>query len=465
MRSTNSLFATLVAASALAGLGLAGCQENDTCRDVQGVHVCGEFGDLVYNIDLTSTPVEWPPVAMKDGQLVVARGKELLRITKSGTLEPLGAAEKELTVPSQDGSGNLMLVGGDFNSTQVASLNGNAVASKRWSAAIPGAPAGTPASIGNGRVYVATSDNGSNATLHVIDSATGQVASQRKGASPAAVLPDGSIRYLQQPKGFTSLMGNQMASVQQFAKLVAEDAAGKVLWTREFSTGAVDFAPGPKGETYVVTAQDHKLVRVSDGGEIEWSFEPDCQDCTVASAPTVTRDVVYFPVWEKRVEPVDPLYAIDAATGAKRWVYDGFSTKKSSFSPSKFLAPASNGTTPVDTFQTQHHPAGRPVVAADGTLFVSTDGAVTALDKNGQVLGIALYDASAGEVSLSTGFMSQPATWINPGVRPSPVLGPDGTLYVWDGATIRAFNAGKIATQDAWIAPFGSPRNDGRIPQ
>jgi hypothetical protein len=61
--------------------------------------------------------------------------------------------------------------------------------------------------------------------------------------------------------------------------------------------------------------------------------------------------------------------------------------------------------------------------------------------------------------------MAQPATWINPGVRPSPVLGPDGTLYVWDGATIRAFRAGKTATQDAWIAPFGGPRNDGRIPQ
>ncbi len=465
MRPLNSLVSAVLAASALVGLGMAGCQENDTCRDVQGVHVCGEFGNLVYNIDLTATPVEWPPVAMQDGQLVVARGKELLRITKTGGLESLGAADKELTVPSQDGSGNLMIVGGDFSNTQVASLNGSAVQSKRWTATIKGAPVGTPASIGNGRVYVATSDNGGDATLHVMDSTTGQVSSQRTGASPAAVLPDGSIRYLQQPKGFTSLIGSEVASVQQFGKLVAEDAAGKVLWTREFSTGAVDFAPGPKGETYVVTAQDHKLVRVSDGGEIEWSFQPDCQDCTVASAPTVTRDVVYFPVWEKRVEPIDPLYAIDAATGAKRWVYDGFSTKQSSFSPSKFLAPASSGTTPVDTFHTQHHPAGRPVIAADGTLYVSTDGAVTALDKNGQVLGIALYDASVGEVSLSTGFMAQPATWINPGVRPSPVLGPDGTLYVWDGATIRAFNAGKIATSDAWIAPFGSPRNDGRIPQ
>jgi hypothetical protein len=45
------------------------------------------------------------------------------------------------------------------------------------------------------------------------------------------------------------------------------------------------------------------------------------------------------------------------------------------------------------------------------------------------------------------------------------VLGPDGTLYVWDGAHLRAFDAGKKATSAAWIAPFGSVRNDGRVPQ
>lgn len=465
MRPVSRFRSVLLAASALAGLGLAGCQENETCRDVQGVHVCGEFGDLAYNIDLTSTPVEWPPVAMQDGQLIVARGKELLRIGKDGKLQSLGTAAQELTVPSQDGQGNLVLVGGDFANTEVASLKGSGVQDRQWTAKVSGAPVGTPASIGNGRIYVATGDAGSQATLNVIDSSSGKVVSQRQGASPAAVLKDGSIRYLQDPQGATNLLGDQFGATQRFGKLVAEDASGKVLWTRSFATGAVDFAPGPKGETYVVTADDHKLMRIADGGEIEWSFQPDCQDCTVASAPTVTRDVVYFPVWEKRVEPIDPLYAIDAATGAKRWVYDGFSTKNSNFSPSKFLAPGSTASTPVDTFKTQHHPAGRPVVASDGTLYVSTDGAVTALDQNGQVLGIALYDASVGEVSLSTGFMAQPATWINPGVRPSPVLGPDGTLYVWDGATIRAFRAGKTATQDAWIAPFGGPRNDGRIPQ
>ena len=44
------------------------------------------------------------------------------------------------------------------------------------------------------------------------------------------------------------------------------------------------------------------------------------------------------------------------------------------------------------------------MVAADGTLYVSNDGAVAAIDKNGQLLGLALYDASAGEVSWNNSF-------------------------------------------------------------
>ncbi len=459
-----------IARKAMAALGaaalVAGCNNtDDACRVADGVRVCGEIGASLYTVDMASTPIEWPPVAVQDGSLIVARGDQLLRISKTGAVTPIGKAGQDLTVPSADESGNLYLMGGGQAGAQIKALDGQQMGNARWQQNLAGAPVGTPASVGKDNVYAATTDWGDQSTLYVLDRKTGAIVGSRKGASPAAVLPDGSIRYLSGLMPSEPVFNTDNATVTRYKNLVAEDVNGKVLWTAPSTTGYVDFAPGPKGETYAVTGGDNVLRRIDANGSVKWTFTPDCNNCTVAAAPTVTRDTVYFPVWEKKVEPVDPLYAIDAETGKKNWVYNGFGTTKSSYSGGKLLTPGGSGGTPVDKFRTQHHPAGRPVVAQDGTLFVATDGALSALDKNGQVTGLAIYDASAGEVSLATGFMAQPATWINPGVRPSPVLSPDGTLYVWDGAQLRAFAAGKPAIDSAWVAPFGTTRNDGRIPQ
>lgn len=455
-----------LAALGTAALAVAGCDNtaSSVCRNEAGVRLCGEIGAQIYAIDMASTPIEWPPVAVQDGSLVVARGDQLLKISKTGTVTAIGSAGQDLAVPSADESGNLFVVGGGSAGSQVRALNGQSLQGAKWQQNLSGAPVGTPPSVGQDSVYAATTDWSNQSTLFALDRANGTVRFTRKGASPAAVLPDGSIRYLSGPAGFEPVFNADAAQTTRFKNLVAEDAKGNVLWSLPASQGYLDFAPGPKGETYAVTGGDHLLQRVSADGKVQWTFQPDCADCTVAAAPTVTRDTVYFPVWEKRVQPIDPLYAIDAETGAKKWVYNGFGTTKTDYSTGKLLAPGGSAGTPTDKFTTTHHPAGRPVVAQDGTLFVATDGALSVLDKNGQVTGLAIYDSSAGEVSLATGFMSQPATWINPGVRPSPVLSPDGTLFVWDGAQLRAFKAGKPAIDSAWVAPFGSTRNDGRIP-
>jgi hypothetical protein len=110
-----------------------------------------------------------------------------------------------------------------------------------------------------------------------------------------------------------------------------------------------------------------------------------------------------------------------------------------------------------------HHPAGRPVKATDGTLYVSNDGAVVMLDHDGQVNGLAVYDADVGEVTWQSTFVEPVQTWLNPGVRPSPVLAPDGVLYVWDGTHVRGFQTGKSAAQATWVAPFGGPSNAGSM--
>jgi hypothetical protein len=429
---------------------VAGCGTNDNvCTDAGGVSVCGEFGQAAW-VANTGAGVEWPPVAIQKGTLVLARGAELVKVDASGKLQSGAKLQGTATAPSSDGQGGLYVAGGE-GQTAVGAYDEDLSGGARWTQTLSGSPDGVPPAVGDKSVHVATSKG-----LTTLDRSTGKVVTARPDTSAAAVMADGSLRYLQHANGHDG--GNRWwvsDGPMVYSRLVAEKADGSIAWKLDNANGFVDFAPGPGGETYVVTGTDHQLQRVSPAGKIEWSFTAPCQNCTVAAAPTVSADVVYFPVWEERSqELIDPLYALDAKTGAKTWQYDGFFNRSHSYSPFNFAKP-------VNTTSTQHHPAGRPVVANDGTLYVSTDGAVSALDKNGQVLGVAIYDMRAGETTSDDGSGRRN---IVPGVRPTPVLADDGTLYVYDGVgSIRAFRTGKPAAKSVWTAPFGGTANASRV--
>jgi outer membrane protein assembly factor BamB len=457
MRLVPYAFVGVSAVALMSACGSGG----ESCQTSRGVTVCGTFGQSLYVADLGNEPVQWPPVAVQQGRIVLSRGSELVEIRADGTVAKLTDAGQSLSAPSADDVGGLYAIGGGKAGTNVLAWNPSMATGKsadkttRWTRSVDGTPVGTPPSLGQDVVYAATTRPADGSTLYALDRKDGTVLRQRADASPAAVLTDGSIRYLANAKGVTGTAG-----APRYTNLVAEAADGTTLWTYKASEGLVDFAPGPDRETYVVGAGNHELRRIGADGQVAWSFTPPCKDCNVAAAPTVSNGTVYFPVWENRVQnPVDPLYALSAKDGKQVWTFDGFDTTQVSYAPYKAFSQ------PVDQTRTTHHPTGRPVVAQDGTLFVSNDGAVASLDKDGQVLGIAMYDASAGEVHWTDTFVEPVQTWINPGVRPSPVLGPDGVLYVWDGVTVRAFQTHRPAAVQAWIAPFGGPTNSGRIPQ
>ena len=463
MDANNSLTlkrALNLVAAGLTGVAMSACGTPDVCSTQDGVTVCGTFGTRGYVSNVQAQGVTWPPIAVSDGRLLLAGHNDLVEIAPDGRVATLVQAPGAVAVPSSDAQGGIYLLSGKDGGTTLQAYDPT-TRTLRWSAHLDGSPVGTPAAIAGDNVFVATNDGGSGATIWRVKSNDGTATTVHDGASPAVIAADGTVRYLSTPTGRDSL-----AQVPMFTTLVAEDASGKELWRHDESAGIVDLAPGGNGETYIVTGtatgQDsHVLRRVNSNGDVAWTFRPDCGDCTVAAAPTVTGDTLYFPVWETRQsKPIDPLYAIDTKTGVARWTFDGFDNVSVSVSGAKMLIPGSQNM--VDKTTTRHHPAGRPVVAQDGTLFVASDGAVVALDKNGQLLGFAQYDASAGEVS-SNGFLTL-GKWLNAGVRPSPVLGPDGTLYVSDGQTVRSFKTGRAASRTAWIAPYGGPTNDGRAP-
>ncbi len=442
-----------------ASLALTACGSPDVCSTQDGVTVCGSFGTRGYVTNVQAQGISWPPIAVADGRLLVAGNNNLLEIAPDGRVASLIQAPGTVAAASSDSSGVYVVSGKDGGTTLQAF--DPTTRTLRWSAALDGSPVGTPAALAGSSVIVATNAGGSGATIWRVNAADGSKATQRDGTSPAVIAADGGVRYLSTPNGRDSL-----AQVPMFSTLVAEDASGKELWRHDESAGIVDLAPGNSGETYIVTGtasgQDsHVLRRVNADGAVAWTFQPGCGDCTVAAAPTVTPDAVYFPVWETRqTKPVDPLYAVDAKTGAQRWTFDGFDNVSVSISGAKIVVPGAQD--PTTTTTTRHHPAGRPVVAQDGTLFIAADGAVVSLNKDGQLLGFAQYDAAAGEVK-SNDFLTL-GQWQNTGVRPSPVLGPDGTLYVSDGQTVRSFKTGLGASRTAWIAPYGGPTNDGRAP-
>ncbi len=448
-----------IAAAACAGVALSACGSPDVCSTQDGVTLCGTFGTRGYVANVQSQGISWPPIAVSDGRLLVAGHTNLIEIAPDGRVATLVQAPGTVAVPSSDSSGVYVISGKDGGTALQA--YDPTTRTLRWTAQLNGSPVGTPAAIAGANVFVATNDGGSGATIWRVNASDGSSTTLHDGASPAVIAADGTVRYLSTPTGRDSL-----AQVPMFSTLVAEDAAGKALWRHDEAAGIVDLSPGSNGETYIVTGtasgQDsHVLRRVNSDGTVAWTFRPTCGDCTVAAAPTVGTGTVYFPVWETRQsQAIDPLYAIDATTGSQQWTFDGFDNVNVSISGAKILIPG--GQDPTTTTTTRHHPAGRPVIAQDGTLYVAADGAVVALNKDGQLLGFAQYDAAAGEV-VSNDFLTL-GHWLNAGVRPSPVLGPDGTLYVADGQNVRSFKTGRPASHSAWIAPYGGPTNDGRAP-
>ncbi len=459
--------AVLLGGAALSLLGGVGCARE--CVDDGETAVCGAFGSQRFSVDWL-WGVRWPAVATQDSRLLVSSFDSVQEIDEDGTTrtvqtfeqgEPVDpwAPQANASAISMDDQGNAFVMAPNG---EVQSYSGQG-ATRRWAQAVGLGTAAAPPAVGQGAVHVAVvSADRFGRDLVTLDAATGASRTTRPGASAPVVLGDEGLAYMSETDDCGA----------SFRSLVVENADGSVRFRHDEPSGVRDFAPGPDGELYVVTG-DRELHRLSAAGTPEWTFTPDCADCTVAGAPTVTGDAIYFPVWEgeppntgcddtdptsseQPIEASDPLYAL-RRDGTQLWSYDGFTTLAQRYVDG-------NGATGLLGFamqqHVQHHPAGRPVIAADGTLFVPADGAVVALDQNGNELGYALFNPGRGEVGVNG---DPDTTWLNSGTENAPVLNEEGRLFHFDGTTVRAFDTAKPAGKVPWMAPFGGSKNGSRV--
>ena len=128
------------------------------------------------------------------------------------------------------------------------------------------------------------------------------------------------------------------------------------------------------------------------------------------------------------------------------------------------MLPLSPAGAPVQDVSVRHHPSGRPVMAADGTLFAAADGGMAVLDAGGREIGRVVYDADAGEHVTDHNTPTKERTSVLPSViSESPVLSTDGVVYLWDGAKVHAFDSARAAANAPWVAPFGGSDNAGHV--
>ena len=191
---------------------------------------------------------------------------------------------------------------------------------KNWNATVGGAPSAVPVAIGGGMLAASSRDSQGQERVSVLQPKSGKVTRTIWDATRPVVMDNGSVRVLR---------GERPCGSHE--QLVALTASGDKLWTYTETEhrGIVDYSPGPGAMVYIVT-EERALRAIDPAGNVKWTFVADCPECTIAGAPTVTHDRLYFPVWEggewacqadrwATAWGTDPLYSL-RFDGSVEWV-------------------------------------------------------------------------------------------------------------------------------------------------
>jgi outer membrane protein assembly factor BamB len=272
-------------------------------------------------------------------------------------------------------------LGGDFDRTGLSETDGPELGCVQWQFQTDG-PVTASVTIGlNNRVHVPCEDG----KLYTLD-ANGVLLWSYDANSPLisspSIGPDGSV-YVGAENGM----------------LYAIDIDGNPRWT--FSTDGIIYsspAISADGDIFVCSQDGTIYALAQDGSEL-WSFETDSASAVTTGAifasPSIGPDgTVYI------AGLYDPnLYAINASDGSVMW--------SSTFSD------------PCDPYLKRPRPFASPVIAAGGTIYISSP-----------IFDPYLYaiDSNDGSVIWSTN-LADPCYAYKYGWS-EPALGPDGTIYV-----------------------------------
>ena len=204
----------------------------------------------------------------------------------------------------------------------------------------------------------------------------------------------------------------------------ARAAPGDEVWA--FQTGDAIFgSPAQDSEgTFYVGSRDKHVYAVTKDGQLKWSF---LAGDWVDSSPTLSPDesTVYFGSWDNK------LYAVDAATGAKRWEYatgnliiaspavDAQGNVYVGSSDGFFYSLTSGGAMRWSYYVGEEMDSS-PAAAEDGSVYVGAfDGSLYAFAQDGSLKWTFATD--------------EPVDALNWRVKSPPTIGATGEVYFGGG--------------------------------
>jgi outer membrane protein assembly factor BamB len=274
-------------------------------------------------------------------------------------------------------------------------------------------------------------------------------------------------------------------------KLYAVTAAGKKKW--EFKTGAwVDSSPGIADDgTVYFGSWDKKFYALNADGAKKWEFATGGE---IVSSPAIGADgAIYFGSHDRKFYALNP-------DGTKRW---DFATGGPILSSPAIGAQGVLYITSVDGKLYALNPDGTkrweqrtggvsessPTVGLDGTVFVGVNSNYCAVTRDGQKLwSHTLWQYFPADYVDSSGTIAADGTsyftggdnrfwavgpdgkwkwslWLDAGSVSSPVIGPDGTIYVLSRTgQLRAVKGAVPLANSPWPMFRADPRHTGRAP-
>ena len=293
------------------------------------------------------------------------------------------------------------------------------------------------------------------------------------GGSLVAVDPGGSIRWILgglDPISSSPALGpDGTIHVAGGRHVHAVDPQGEILWTYETPVRTFAFSsPAVASDgTIYVGGDDHALHAINRDGSPQWTFKTG--DLIRTAASIGADGTIYVPSYDGRLYAVHP-------DGSERWSvvvmrapegYEGSPVQVNSppsIGPDGAIYVLGRGLFAINSDGSirWHFESGTsgfrttPILGADGTVYLASGPAVTALDAQGRLL----WEYQPGSVPWDDHFLASPAIGVDGGIiAASSTHAEGGTIH----GIVETESANGGHAGSPWPTQRGNPANSGRV--